>query len=667
MKLHAPLLFVALTLAFPAFAQEAGNFSAERLRPAMDREGVLDTESGEVGSHLDYDVAFWVGYALNPLVFYTETDGRLERVASPVGHRLGVNLIGSLALMDWVKIGIDVPAVLFQARGGELVSDLVNLDQLSPVGLGDIRLIPKVGILKESYAQVDLSLLLPLTLPTALPQGQYLGDEFINFHPELALSKHFSAFRVLGNLGYRYRPERQLQDLTVGQELTYRVAAAYNLKEEAEVPVEIGASINGTQPVLTPFQNVNQSPLELMVGGTYDPMDSIGELQVFGGFGIGLVAGHGTPDTRIFAGVRWSPRNQDNDEDGILNSDDGCPNDPEDVDGHMDSDGCPDPDNDEDTVLDADDKCEKEKEDVDGFEDGDGCPDPDNDGDGIPDGDDECPDDAEDMDSFEDGNGCPDPDNDGDTVLDGEDKCPLEAGKPELLGCNIADQDGDGIPDEADKCPAQPEDKDGFQDEDGCPDPDNDQDGIPDADDKCPGDKEDLDLWEDKDGCPDPDNDGDGILDGKDQCPVEPEVINGFKDDDGCPDKGETKVKVTKTKIEILEKVYFATASSRIKKKSHNLLRQVAAILKTNPQITKIRIEGHTDSQGSEASNQKLSDRRAASVKRFLEQQGVAKGRLVSQGFGESKPVDTNDTREGRENNRRVEFNIVEIDGKAIN
>ena len=94
------------------------------------------------------------------------------------------------------------------------------------------------------------------------------------------------------------------------------------------------------------------------------------------------------------------------------------------------------------------------------------------------------------------------------------------------------DTDGDGIPDKIDKCPTEPEDKDGFQDEDGCPDPDNDNDGILDKDDKCPNEPEDKDGFEDEDGCPDPDNDKDGILDVDDKCPNEP----GPKENGGCPD-----------------------------------------------------------------------------------------------------------------------------------
>jgi OOP family OmpA-OmpF porin len=133
----------------------------------------------------------------------------------------------------------------------------------------------------------------------------------------------------------------------------------------------------------------------------------------------------------------------------------------------------------------------------------------DRDHDGIPDILDKCPDEPEDYDGFQDDDGCPDPDN-----------------------------DGDGIPDVVDKCPNDPEDFDGFQDEDGCPDLDNDGDGIPDINDACPNEKEDGKGKRPNDGCPSTseDSDGDGIPDVIDKCPDEPEDKDGFQDEDGCPD-----------------------------------------------------------------------------------------------------------------------------------
>ncbi|MGE6763151.1 adventurous gliding motility protein AgmC [Corallococcus interemptor] len=251
-----------------------------------------------------------------------------------------------------------------------------------------------------------------------------------------------------------------------------------------------------------------------------------------------------------------------------------------------------------------------------------------------------CPEGPEDFDGFQDQDGCADPDN-----------------------------DGDGIVDTADKCPNEPETVNGFEDADGCPDTkpappppvDSDGDGLMDPDDKCPNAPEDKDGFQDEDGCPDPDNDKDGIPDTADKCPLEPETINGVEDEDGCPDKGKVKVLVEGERIFILEKVYFATNKDVILPRSFPILKQVAAVLRANPQVELLRVEGHTDSQGNDAANLDLSKRRAASVKTFLVNEGIAAERLDSEGFGESKPVDTNNTPAGRENNRRVEFNIVKL------
>jgi outer membrane protein OmpA-like peptidoglycan-associated protein len=254
----------------------------------------------------------------------------------------------------------------------------------------------------------------------------------------------------------------------------------------------------------------------------------------------------------------------------------------------------------------------------------------DRDGDGCLDKNDKCPDRPEDKDGFEDGDCCPDPDN-----------------------------DRDGIPDKTDKCPNHPEDRDNYEDADGCPDPDNDQDGVPDTADKCPLEPEDHDGFQDEDGCPDNDNDGDRIVDVKDKCPNQPEDYDGDRDDDGCPDVKKYKlVVVTAKKIELKQKVYFATARTRILPRSFALLDEVAKVLKDRAKIH-VRIEGHTDSRGSARYNRRLSDGRAKSVRRYLIRKGIDAARMIAVGLGEDKPIATNRTRAGRAMNRRVEFVIT--------
>ena len=225
--------------------------------------------------------------------------------------------------------------------------------------------------------------------------------------------------------------------------------------------------------------------------------------------------------------------------------------------------------------------------------------------------------------------------------------------------CRPKDRDGDAIWDHEDKCPDEPEDYDGHLDEDGCPDYDRDKDLIEDSKDLCPDEPEDRDEFQDEDGCPDTDNDGDGILDVDDGCPNEPETMNGYLDTDGCPDSGPSGVDIARNQIVISEKILFDTGRSSIKRVSHGILNAVVAVLADYPKI-EVRIEGHTDSQGGASTNQRLSERRASSVRKYLISQGVEENRLKSKGFGEDKPIDTNRTRSGRANNRRVEFHITD-------
>lgn len=281
---------------------------------------------------------------------------------------------------------------------------------------------------------------------------------------------------------------------------------------------------------------------------------------------------------------------------------------------------------------------------------------------------------------------CAPKDTDGDGFIDPNDRCVLVPGR--LLGC--PDADGDGIADLDDRCPRVPEDRDGQDDEDGCPDDqDTDGDGLLDSQDRCvqavgpidnqgcpygdadgdglvvprdrcPDEPEDFDDYKDGDGCPDPDNDGDGIADADDLCPNEPETVNGQDDQDGCPDRKLELVKVDtqKGKIEIKQKVFFQLGKARIQQRSFELLNEVAEALQQNPKL-KVLVEGHTDAQGSSASNMRLSQQRADAVRRYLIRRGVQPDRLTAIGFGEEKPIDTNATRAGRERNRRVEFTIV--------
>ncbi len=252
----------------------------------------------------------------------------------------------------------------------------------------------------------------------------------------------------------------------------------------------------------------------------------------------------------------------------------------------------------------------------------------DRDGDGIPDSRDKCPDQPEDKDGFQDQDGCPDPDNDGDGVMDYEDACPNMAGTrtidPKTNGCPIGDRDHDGLLDDVDRCPDEPEDKDGFQDQDGCPDPDNDKDGIPDVTDKCPN---------------------------------EPETINGYADDDGCPD--DVQVRVVGDKILLDDRVHFETNRFVMLAVSQPLLWRVAQIIVRHPEYTHVEVEGYADERGEESYNQKLSENRAKAVLLLLVKYGVSRERLTAVGYGTSNPRVSSKSDGAYRQNRRVEFKIT--------
>lgn len=253
-------------------------------------------------------------------------------------------------------------------------------------------------------------------------------------------------------------------------------------------------------------------------------------------------------------------------------------------------------------------------------------------------------------------------------------------GSPEfraLLGVDwmpavATDRDGDGILDEDDRCPdvkGRPASPDN---ENGCPlvtppppEPaplppppppsDRDHDGILDDDDACPEEAGPRRDDPKTNGCPDRDRDKDTVLDKDDACPDEPGQPDPDPKRNGCP-----KAFVQSGQIKILDQVKFKTASSDIEggKDSQDVLEAVLGVLKAHPEITKVRVEGHTDDRGSAAMNKKLSADRAASVVTWLSTHGIDKGRLTSKGFGPDKPIADNKTDEGRRQNRRVEFHI---------
>jgi|GEM_PF-1160984 len=293
-------------------------------------------------------------------------------------------------------------------------------------------------------------------------------------------------------------------------------------------------------------------------------------------------------------------KNPDLDGDGIANDVDKCPNEPELVNGYMDEDGCPEDPNDwdGDGIANDADKCPKAPETVNGFEDQDGCPEKDTDGDGIIDPQDKCPNDPETKNGYKDEDGCPEDPN---------------------------DWDSDGIANDLDQCPKEPETVNGIDDQDGCPD-------------LIPGDR-----------------DQDGIRDDSDLCPDVKEIVNGYKDEDGCPDHELDEFSGH------VEGIHFNVGKSTILVDSYDKLNRGAALLLKYPQLRFV-IEGHTDSTGEKDMNMRLSRSRAESVRQYLINRGVSGSRMTIEAYGPDRPIGSNQTKDGRALNRRIEFRLLNLE-----
>jgi outer membrane protein OmpA-like peptidoglycan-associated protein len=244
-------------------------------------------------------------------------------------------------------------------------------------------------------------------------------------------------------------------------------------------------------------------------------------------------------------------------------------------------------------------------------------------------------------------------DRDSDGLIDREDACPNEPG-PRPDGCPPPppppDQDGDGFPDASDPCPTESEDNYPPDGNDGCPNKDMDADGVPVPTDLCP---EQLGIA--PDGCPPKDTDGDGILDPQDKCVNEPETKNNFDDADGCPD--ELPKEVAKF-TGVIKGILFASGKAEIRPASFPLLDDAVQVLQQYPTL-KIRISGHTDDKGKHDFNVKLSADRAAAVKTYLLGKGIPDERIQTRGAGPDEPIADNKTAAGRQQNRRIEFELL--------
>ncbi len=620
---------VLLASVATAAADPTSGIDGALFRSSYDANGVFGLEGARLMPKHDLSFKVLLGYAKSPLDVAVPGIGAAAGDATPdhiLDHVITLDMAFGMTLTDRIAIGFDVAAYRTATgagyglrgryqSGGTLSQKSTGLIALRPLSNIDPSASPDdaaaylgdglAGPL-DAHLGIKYALLAgPHTAITAvgsvfLPFGDdemLLGDRDLVFEPKLALdwrADRVHATRVVGNLGARIRQRSVLE----GYDTLDPMATAADAKVFMDIGSEVVAGIGGVVE-LTPrtfaaleAQAFVPLPDALSWGGCrrYNGArcSSIGDADYYQGAGHGdltalvtfgmmlrvsadvtaslmIGAGHGgarSDDFRFTTGLVWAPQpagaaapgRNDRDGDGVPDSLDGCPEEPEDKDGFQDEDGCPDLDN-----------------------------------------------------------------------------------------------DGDGIPDAADKCPLEPEDKDGFQDTDGCPEPDNDGDGIPDAADKCPDQAEDMDGFEDEDGCPDQDNDGDGFADANDKCPNDAETVNGVDDDDGCPDvRGSSGPEERADRIDLKSaQITFPKGTAVLGAPAKLVLAQVASIIKSR-KLT-VRVEVHlalgTKAAGAAAiAAQKKKDKALAAsrAKAIIDQlisQGVPPSQVQGVGIGSDRSL----------------------------
>lgn len=518
-----------------------------------------------------------------------------RQVSALVAGRWTAHLSGAFAPTDWLEVGAQLPVVL--AQPGDANPPLGLAPIASGVSIGTGYLHARAALFQQRRGSpLDLSVGVALGLPFGTPAA-LTSERSVTAVPTVALGRTLNGFlRAGGSLSVLLRPARSLSPPEAGDANSV-VGSFFSVGAGLST---LGAGLRGelSGRFDVPFTS---SPLsgELQLGVRY-PLFQRFEVYALGGPGFG--GQPGTPAFRVLVGFAFAP--------------------PE-----------------EKAPIVAPPlpiRCRPGEPRVIGE-----CPRLDFDGDGVPNGDDACP---EDM-GLAAKKGCPERDSDGDGLLDSDDACPSVRGPVELGGCRPPDADGDGVPDARDACPgsAAPRSLRGCLDADG--------DGLDELDDACPAVAGVVELK----GCPDVDSDGDGIVDRLDAC----KSGKGARNNQGCPETEKLLVVITRDRLVIRDKVYFATGKAVVLPQSFLLLKQIARILQEHPEVERVSIEGHTDSQGKREANLRLSEARAAAVGVFLQKAGVATERMTAKGFGPDRPVESNQTARGREANRRVDFVIV--------
>ena len=599
-------LILMMAAGLPAFAQDGAadtngvvvpKVDAQLYRMPVDAERTLWTDDAGVAPNGYWRAKLGFNYANDPLV-YRYPDGTETSV---LGNAAQANLIGA-ATYARLRLGVDVP--IWLATAGDL-------GNAGGAGLGDLAIDLKGTVLDRNESPIGLALGGRFSLPTASVDAP-VGSDGLGWSLQVIADKEIGPVLVAANLGTQGVPPATLQGVEWDDQFFYRLGAGYALEEDARY----GISADLAGRLAYGGLGTAGAPLEVLFGG----WNRFGDDWVLrAGAGTGLTSGIGAPDFRAVLSFGYEPPLvRDSDEDGLLDSEDACKDEPEDMDGWMDTDGCPDATT-QVMVTVQNSKLEAIPETVTIV-----------------------------------GTHAGDKSGGADLTVDLHPGAwPVKVTAPRYAPHeeSITVPEGGTYQVVVTLDPLFGEVQLVVTDLEGNP-----------IDASARG--------------------GDGTLhdasggSARFEMDAGPQTLmvqaSGFSPRRApiSIDAGQVtelalqlapaRAKVTKEKIEILDKVFFDTGKATIKSASFALLDDVAALLDANPDIKKIRVDGHTDSRGSARTNLRLSQARADSVKAYIVGKGVAADRLEAVGYGEEKPIDDAASKAAYEQNRRVEFNILE-------
>ncbi len=574
------------------------SIDAQLFRPSVDASTLLGTDDSYVPDELTGTGRLLLQWAHQPLVYYPDQGDPIDLV----GDLYQLDVLGAVAYKR-LRLGVDLPVVL-RSLG----------DASDPeTGVGDLNLDLKGRLLDRRTHAVGLALGSRFSLPTASTLAP-LGADGVGWSVHGILDAQLGDALVALNLGTVGTPTVELENLTWDDHLYARLGGSYAITPSVGLGAELGA-----HAPYADFGNADAMPAEALLGGWLRPSGGDWVLRLAGGSGI--TGGVGAPKARVLLALAYEPpvAGPDRDLDGIVDAGDRCPDVPEDLDAWEDADGCPEPTRVTVAVVDQLD---------------------------IP---------IDGASVHISGAG---------VVREGAAgmKVDLEAGSYTVV-VRAPDFDARetiitipaGAPYDAlvrlDVVPQEGLVAVRVRDADGEP-----VDGAVSFGDRIPEVTHKGSVHGSL-----PSGDWELRVEAQGYQALRQVVtVHGGEEVVVVAVMHPILVQLTRERIEINDSVYFETARAAIKAASFPLLDQIAALLEEHPEVRRIRIEGHTDSRGDDAYNLKLSQERAAAVRTYLVEHGVAAKRLSSVGFGETKPLDPREVEEAWSQNRRVDFWVEE-------